>query len=434
MTHYGYQAGDLIGLGASMVWKTGESMARWAVMMGLLVLGLGCHDPLAANGEDGSDAGGDTGVDVGADEPDVEAGEPDVEAGEADVGEVGEPDVIEEPDAEPSPDLPFVLYLHPEGDDGASGLAPDDAILTMARAHEILLAEQPDSEVEILVAPGRYHAQEVVWTYTHPEHQILISRLDDDADRPVFDGCDVANPSDTASQCNADTWFRLNQSAGEPTNLNFHYIRVERYRTAISLNGNRNNVGGTNGHNRIYGCYFRHIGNGFAPHLEPSTAVVRLVNSDHNEIANNHFVDVINTTSLNRIHAIYVAHLSSYNAIERNRFVNNTGDAVRVRDYSNYNQILENRFIKAGQFAGYTEWYCDHDVRDDCTKQDPECPSWHNEFRDNELDGNYQCEVLGTFEYFQGEATTGCSPPTPTSPRLSTSGNFQAGPTPCYGY
>ena len=154
----------------------------------------------------------------------------------------------------------------------------------------------------------------------------------------------------------------------------------------------------------------------------------------HNQIINNHFVDIINATSLNLLHAIYVAHLSSYNQILRNRFYNNTGDPVRVRDFSNYNQIIDNTFIKVGQYAGYTEWYCDHDARSDCTKSAPECPSWHNEFRDNELDGTWNCNVLKTFEYFQDDSTTGCAPPTPTSPRLQTSGNSRPAGGPCAGH
>jgi hypothetical protein len=141
-------------------------------------------------------------------------------------------------------------------------------------------------------------------------------------------------------------------------------------------------------------------------------------------------VDVENETSAGIVHALYIAHMSDRNRVERNRFKNNSGDAVRLRDFSNGNHIKENTYIKAGVSAGYTDWYCDHDERDDCTKPTPECPSWGNEFRDNELDGDYSCDELKVFEYFQDETTTGCAPPAPDSVRLRTSGNTKIEP-PC---
>lgn len=422
----------------------------WGLISVAMVVGVACSPPDLVR--PGDDAGGDQGLSDVGDEFDgdgegalEDSGPEVIEDVEEDVGgDAGvEPDA--ELDGQPEPDADigsdpaeppgsFIIYLAPDGRDDRSGATLDEAILTLSRAQEILKDEDPETDIEVRIGPGRYQAQRVVWTYTRPEQEILFTRLDDEAPRPVFDGCDVANPTNVEAQCTGDTWFRLNHSGGEPTNLNFHYIRVERYRTAISLNGDRNSSDRSNGYNRIYGCYFDQIGNGFAPHLAPSTAAIRLVNSVHNEIANNHFVDVINRTSLNMLHAIYVAHLSSHNLIRGNRFYNNTGDPVRVRDFSNYNQILKNRFIKVGQYAGYTDWYCDHDSRDDCTKPEPECPSWQNEFRDNELDGTWGCDVLGTFEYFQGDSPSGCSVPEVGAVRLRTSGNIRPEGGPCAGY
>jgi hypothetical protein len=165
------------------------------------------------------------------------------------------------------------------------------------------------------------------------------------------------------------------------------------------------------------------IGNVFNPALDPTTAAVRLVNSDDNEIANNHFVNIINTVDAGLLHALYIAHMSDRNRILRNRFENNAGDPVRLRDFSNGNLINENRFIKAGITAAYTDWYCDHEVRTDCTKPDPECPSWDSEVRDNIFDGTYACDVLPAWHLFQDDETAGCSPPTSSSRRLSTGGN-----------
>lgn len=87
--------------------------------------------------------------------------------------------------------------------------------------------------------------------------------------------------------------------------------------------------------------------------------------------------------------------------------------------------INDNTLSKAGIYAGYTDWYCDHATNPNCTKVGPVCPSWNNQFRNNALDGSYACTTLGTFKYFQGASTAGRSPPSAGAKRLSTSGNQQ---------
>jgi len=335
------------------------------------------------------------------------------------------------PDASPPGDAglpdagelcPRVYHLAADGDDSADGFGEGAALRTLARVQELLEADPPSCDVEVSIAPGTYGGQRVVWRFTMPEHRISFLAADPE-DRPVFDGC--ADPSDCGG-----TFFTLRHADGEETNLHFSYLRVQRYQTAISLNGNRNAEATSNGSNRIYGCVFDRIGNVFDSSLEPSTACVRLVNSDDNEITNNHFIDVVNTRSGGLIHAIYAAHMSDRNTIRANRFLRSSGDPVRLRDYSNDNVIVDNRLIRVGTTAGYTDWYCDHDARSDCTKPDPECPSWGNQFRDNLLDGDWSCRPLSTFHYFQDETTTGCSPPSADARRLRTSGNTQTA-SPC---
>lgn len=207
---------------------------------------------------------------------------------------------------------------------------------------------------------------------------------------------------------------------------------MQRYQTAISLNGSRNAAGTSNSHNRIYGCYFHQIGSGFNPALAPSTAAVRLVNSDDNEIVNSHFVSIVNATKCGLLHAIYAAHMSDRNQIRGNRFESGCGDPVRLRDFSNDNVIRNNTFKKIGVAAAYTDWYCDHEVNTACTKPTPECPSWDNQFRDNTLDGDWSCKALGVFKYFQDDTTKGCSPPSAGAKRLYTSGNTKTA-VPCSG-
>lgn len=327
-----------------------------------------------------------------------------------------------------TPAGPLRIYMAPGGDDANDGLTLAAAVLTLKRVHAIVAQAKPNTDVEVRIAPGRYHGQRVTWTATMPFHRITFMPLQDDKNRPIFDGCLVENVTNASAQCPGGTWFILDHAAGQQTNLHFEYIRVERYGTAISLNGDRDAEATSNGSNRIFGCYFWKIGNVFNPALAPSTAAVRLVNSDDNDISNNHFVDVINDSSGALLHAIYAAHLSDRNLIRANRFERGTGDAVRIRDYSNDNKILENRFIQIGA-QGYSDWYCDHEVETACTKPTPECPSWRNEFRDNLLDGSWTCDPLTVWKLFQDDETAGCTKP-PGAPRVSTSGNSQTTP-PC---
>jgi len=371
---------------------------------------------------DGSSAdGGDLDAgDLDTAEPDIYV-EPDT-TDEADI--FVEPDVPIEPDIEEPAPGPFSIWMASNGSDSRDGRSSAAAVKTLNRVHEILVASDPETDVEVWIAPGRYRGQQVNWTFSVPGHTVKFSRLAGEEGRPVFDGCLSAN------NCPGGTWFKLTRSDGAETGLIFNYLRIENYQTAISFNGSRNAESRSNGSNRIFGCYFSRIGNVFNTSLEPSTAAVRLVNSDDNEIINNHFVDIINTRSPGRLHAIYAAHMSDRNRIERNRFVNNAGDPVRFRDYSNDNIINDNTFKKSAIGAAYSEWYCDHDTRNDCTKTTPECPSWGNQFRDNHLNGNYACGTLRTFIYYQDDSASGCSPPSSGARRLRTSGNTHAS-TPC---
>lgn len=355
--------------------------------------------------------------DASPEEPDASPEEPDTTPEEPDAS-------TPEPDTTPPTPDPLILWMAPNGSDTNDGTASNRPVLTLQRVQKILQARKPQTNVEVRIAPGRYRGQRVTWTHVIPGRKITFTRHASDTGRPIFDGCLSAN------NCPGGTWFILQHSGGAETNLVFNYLRVENYQTAISLNGSRNAEANSNGSNRIFGCYFDRIGNVFNSSLSPSTAAIRLVNSDDNEIINNHFTNIINTTSPALLHAIYIAHLSDRNQILRNRFENNAGDPIRVRDFSNNNVINDNTFKKVAIDAAYSEWYCEHDKRTDCTKATPECPSWGNQFRDNHLNGNYACKQLGTFKYYQGDTASGCAPPAGQTQRLRTSGNTHAA-NPC---
>ncbi len=308
---------------------------------------------------------------------------------------------------------PFIVRMDPAGSDANDGLTADTPVVTLQRVQQILkstLADNP-RDAEVRIGPGTYRGQSIRWTFTMPEHTITFMPRSGDKVRPVFDGVE-----------NRGTWFRLDHSLGQQTGLNFHYIHVKRYATAISLNGNRTAVETCNRGNSIYGCMFSDVGEG-------STAAVRLVNSKDNSIVNNHFVNITRSSRYGLLHAIYIAHHSSGNQILRNRFQDCCGDPVRVRDASNNNIVNENTFIRAGIAAAYSQWYCDHrrndddNPRNDCSKPTPECPSWNNQFRNNRLLKTCNGERLPAWAFAQDDVDSLCPPPSPGAKRLETSGN-----------
>jgi hypothetical protein len=185
----------------------------------------------------------------------------------------------------------------------------------------------------------------------------------------------------------------------------------------VSFNGRREEVNtllGWNGSNSLEDMRLLRIGAKFT--VDPddySTAAVRFVNSRNNVVRNSLFGEIENDPAkAHSLHAIYIAHRSSNNLIEGNQFSIVSGDAVRVRDASDYNRIFHNSYVKAGDY-GYSEWYCDIS-RSDCTSPVYECPSFGNEFRNNDLVDGYR-GTIGTFYYHQGMDVS--------CPRLRTSGN-----------
>lgn len=319
----------------------------------------------------------------------------------------------------------LTILLAPTGDDDNDGLSIDTPVSSLTRAHEIVEQECSNEhrDVDIRVGPGEYAGQKTRWSFTMPNHTIHIMPLFNDKVRPRFIGT-------------GGSWFILNHSQGERTNMHFEYIWIQNYQTAISLNGSRATPDSFNSHNRIYGCYFKDIGNVFDPSLRRSTACVRLVNSRHNFIRNNHFVNVINTSSAGLIHAIYAAHYAHHNRIESNRFFRVSGDPIRIRDYSNFNSVIDgNVFQRTGVSAAYSEWYCNSDARCggiregcDCTKfRDlaiTECPSWGNEFRNNRIGKSFNDGILRHWRLFGPDDHSGCETPSqPNTRRLRTSGN-----------
>lgn len=306
----------------------------------------------------------------------------------------------------------FKIYMSTYGNDINNGLDSNHAVITLNKVQEILFDSLPDRDIEIHIRPGNYYNQIVSWTFTNGK-KITFTAKDFTKDRPIFDG-----------QGN-ETWFKLNTANGSNSNLNFRYIKVQNYKTGISFNGNRDNPSnGWNGNNHLYGMYFYNIGNKFTINKKPSTAAVRMVNSQNNSVINCHFVNIENIDSgLAGLHALYIAHYSSHNEIYRNRYENICGVPIKVRDESNYNKIEDNNFIRTGDIAFYQCWYCDpatHLPPDTCTKVGGECPSYGNEFRDNDCNKNYYGNTPNLFKEYGDSTFCGFLP----AKRLRTSGNI----------
>jgi len=301
---------------------------------------------------------------------------------------------------------PFKLFVSPSGNDKNDGLSNSVPIITLSRAQDILESYDPNQAIEIHIDQGTYYGQSVIWTYTNG-HSITFTPIDFTSERPIFDGGGTL-----------ETWFTLNKTNGTASNLRFRYIKVQNYNTAMSFNGNRNQVSHWNSGNELYGMFFSRIGGRYST-SSYSTAAIRFVNSRDNSISNNHFVDILNNSAeASAIHAIYFAHYSSNNIVFKNRFLRVNGDPIKIRDESNFNSISDNRFYSSGNIAFYQGWYCNKKIRDDCTKASGECPSIGNEFRKNDLYGGYT-GAIKSFNIREDDDYCGL----PSTPRLKVSGN-----------
>lgn len=180
------------------------------------------------------------------------------------------------------------------------------------------------------------------------------------------------------------TWMRVNSSDGENTNITVRGFVVSGYKTAISFDGNRENVNGWNGGNVIEGNLFIRIGGRGA---EVSTAVLRFVNSRENLITNNLFASVSNEVNCGLIHPVYFAHYSSYNKVIGNNFIDACSDAIRIRDSSNGNHIEGNVFSSIKGVGVVSMWHCNPGEKYVCTKSiGYECLSVGTVVKSNKFD------------------------------------------------
>lgn len=331
-----------------------------------------------------------------------------------------------------SPGRPFQVFLSPTGDDANSGLSPADAVRTLARAHEVLVAAGPATDVEVRIEQGVYVAPPTTWTFLVPGHTVTFLPIDyeyggdadDIAGRPVFRGDGTSGFWLTAQLPEGH--------AGGDVGLRFYHLQVDQYDLGgLKLDGGITTVDGirrpaSSGHNgnAIVGMYFTRLGSRWAGTAH-GYGGVDLVNSRHNLIRDNHFVRLENTGSGSGLmHGVYLAHHSMANTVHGNRFEIISGDPIRTRNDSNDNEAFGNVFERSGQTAQYSDWFCDARCTEG-NRRSRECASHGNVFRENDIVTGYSGNAISHWHVAPGDLDyaggAGCS--NDGQPRVSTYGN-----------
>ncbi|KAI1814266.1 pectin lyase fold/virulence factor [Poronia punctata] len=264
------------------------------------------------------------------------------------------------------------LYMSPSGSDSNSGSSVSAALKTLKGVQARLVATKPTDAIDVVIAEGTYLSQSVIWTYFTGQ-PITFSPPASGSTKPVFDG-----------QGEGLTWFTMSDSS-VVTNLRFVGLAVTNYWLALDLG--RDKEQGNSG-NVVRDMLFERIGAMYTHNLpDPKGyAALRMRRSRNNTVTGNRFHGVKNGEEFTGyIHAIYLAHESTFNEISGNEFNQVTGDAVRTRDGSGDNLIRGNMFIKAGKYSAYSDWIDD---------EGEECPSRGNRFVDNTVGEGY----FGGFE------------------------------------
>lgn len=256
------------------------------------------------------------------------------------------------------------VYVSTGGNDQAKGTSEADAVATLQRALKLAEAASGSdlSLVRVSIAPGTYAGQSVTVRGNTAGVPILLTS--GTGGRAVFDG-----------DGRGGTWLTLKPRNGQASNLRISGLEVTNYETAIDAQGNRNNPELWAGGMEIRDNRFHKIGDIAKEGAQPSTAALRLVNSDRNVIAKNTFSNIKNNKLCGLLHALYIAHGSTDNRIEDNVFEDSCGDAVRFRDRSDNNVVRNNQFTDAWSQSPVSDWFCNPKQRGNCTKVQGECPS-----------------------------------------------------------
>ncbi|MFS2197287.1 hypothetical protein ACCD00_02000 [Pseudomonas sp. Pseusp3] len=226
--------------------------------------------------------------------------------------------------------------------------------------------------IKFLIHEGTYNEQAAI---LHPKHGVHYEFTSASSGEylPSFDGHQQQL-----------TWLRIISTNGFGSSVTINGLKIKNYVTAISIEGDREDQSKFNAENKISNMQFENIGQ-TSLNSPPSTAVIRLVNSQKNEIIDNSFTNIKNIKDCNLLHSIYLAHHSSDNSIKHNSFTSFCGSAIRVRDNSNRNTAQLNSFTDIQNEQLMDQWFCDKNLRQDCTKKQQEQYSHSNIFDMNEF-------------------------------------------------
>jgi hypothetical protein len=233
----------------------------------------------------------------------------------------------------------------------------DHPIATLRQALAMVRGEMPAMNTEVLMAPGVYYNQDVVWTHTNPVYAITFKPLVEGS-TVVFDGCasgsnDYANdcPDHTAHGDGDGHFFLLGNHSPGDTSLRFEHLEIRHYRNGIRF------TNGARARNRIAHCYFHHIGIGWAPNLSyasaPGYGAVRSRNSSYNEFVGNRFSHIENVSGTcdvcaGHMHSYYLSDSSDHNTFDNETHEYVSGGPIRFRNYSNHNVVKTALSLQAG--------------------------------------------------------------------------------------
>jgi hypothetical protein len=223
--------------------------------------------------------------------------------------------------------------------------------------------------VAILIAPGTYRGEKIRLQLQPNMPQIAIGPQNTNAPRPVFEG--TGNGA----------WMHIEGGFGTRTPFSISGIEIRDYKTALTLNASSVPGAPWIGGITITNSRFDNIG-AFSPDVNPSTAVIRLVNARYNDFENNQFSNIRNMTRCGGLHVFYIAHFSSQNVVRGNSFDNGCGSTIKVRDQSDNNQIVGNTFSHQEGPTLFLDNFC-NPQRARCTGDHQECPSENNVFSGN---------------------------------------------------
>ncbi len=308
-----------------------------------------------------------------------------------------------------------VIFVGPSGANGASGASADEPVADLQAAVDKGLAGvEPKRKIVVRVLPGAFRGQTLKIT-TDPARYGRIEIVRADAkSRPVFDGDGSTAP-----------WLSVAAGDAGGGSITVEGLEIRSYSTAINLAGSRDMPDRSVTDVTIRNNVFRNIGQQSERQKNPSTAAVRLVNADRIEIINNQFLDIRNRERCGLLHALYIAHGSTGNLIKGNTFQNACGDAVRFRDGSGGNRVEGNTFVDAWANAAVSDWYCESDTRDDCSKKYKECPSFGNSVVANKVVARSAKSPEAT-KVYGNDAVPGCEVPARTRQRAGTPQRFSA--------